>query len=108
MSGQISIIREGRMTASLVLSLGALFVLAGSNSTLMAQYHKLGLLPPQTKEVTTTLILTSPSDANFDRLLESYFPGVLDVPAFQTIRPYLVLIRMTRRSLPQATRFTGR
>lgn len=85
-SGTLSLVR-------LTILFAVLLTLNGWYSALFAQQRGLVLQIPATDEVSTSLTLINPSDANFSALLDEYFPGVSSVPNFQNMRPYLMLIR---------------
>lgn len=86
--------RIARRAARSAVPFGALIVLATVTSTLLAQVKGPELLVPKWKAVPYSLTLITPSQANFDSVLESNFPGILDgVSDFQATRPYLVMIR---------------
>lgn len=86
--------RIERRAGRLAVPFAALLVLAAMSSALSAQTKGPELRLPESKAVPYSLTLITPSQANFDSALESYFPGILDgVSDFQATRPYLVMIR---------------
>lgn len=86
--------RVGRRVGCWAALSAALVVLAATSSSLSAQTKGPELIVPKSKSVAYSLTLITPNQANFDLILESHFPGILDgVSDFQATRPYLVMIR---------------
>ncbi len=55
--------------------------------------RSLVLRAPAANQVGSSLTVVSPSAGAFNALLNAYFPGVSGMPNFESLRPYLLLIR---------------
>jgi hypothetical protein len=73
--------------------LAAFIIAAGFSLRLVAQQRALELTPFKENEVPNSLILIKPSDPKFDTILNGYFRGLSEVPTFQNMRPYMVLVQ---------------
>ncbi|MGH9449172.1 MAG: hypothetical protein ACRD11_01390 [Terriglobia bacterium] len=78
------------------IALATLIIAASSSCALLAQVkHQRGLelIPQKANKVTYGLTLVTPSEANFDRVVEIYFQGLPGFSDYQGVRPYLALLR---------------
>lgn len=71
---------------------GAAMALTGFSWPLLAQPRP-NILPPKKGEIAYSLTILTPEMADFDALLNEFFPGIQSLPYFQSMQPYLVLIR---------------
>ena len=83
--------KDGKFRA--VSFLAAFVIASGFNLTLAAQKRAFELTPFKENEVPNSLILIKPSDPKFDTILNGYFRGLSEVPTFQSLRPYMVLVQ---------------
>ena len=67
-------------------------VVAGSPPA-SAQGASLRLRAPAADRVSSSLTVVTPSEGDFDALLNDYFPGISGMANFESVRPYLLLIR---------------
>jgi hypothetical protein len=64
-----------------------------SGTASSAEGEPLRLVVPGSDQVRSSLTMVSPSQSDFVALLDRYFPGITGMSSFQSLRPYLVLIR---------------
>lgn len=85
--------QRGTTTKRLIVPITLLILLAELSFISSAQQSALELPAPKANEVTQSLTLFRPIDADFDILLSTHFPGFSEASTFQSLRPYLVLVR---------------
>ena len=80
-------------TKRLIVPIMLLILSPELSLTSSGQQSRQELPLPKAREVTQSLTLFRPIDADFDILLTTDFPGFSEASSFQSLRPYLVLVR---------------